>query len=655
MPDRSPTPTPRPAAAAPRRVRRTSTSGREDRALALGAALLLFAALAVFGARYHWVEEAGSAERDGYVAQAESILAGELPRDPFRPAFYPLAVAGVASLGMPPFDAGRFLANLSAAALAWLAWWFGRRLAGPPAGWAAFVLVAVNPNLWILGQHTTTDMPFAALAAAALAAAFAYLERPGWRAALLAGTFLGLATFTRANALFLVPALGVAWWLGGAAGRRTAGADPSHSRWRWWVPRGRWSHLLAGGAVALLFLAPHFALRAAAFGDPFHDDNWKNLAFKLYGFPDWSYLERVPFAGGREVLAADPGRVVLGFAEELGRFLAGGGISQLLGTPLHGLLLLVGTFLALATWRPLSRSPASPGEDRASGPSDVPPIHRPALRSPAGASRSAGSIAVQAVSPPSPLALRALWLLFAAATFVAAVALTFFTWGRLLLVLLPIGYALSAVPWGSDPALVAVRRRLGAALRVRGRQWMAVLRGRRPAAACRPLPSALARLRKAGGRWLPGGPAAAVLLLLVALLAAKTFLFRLPAFIERHPYAEVAALRALAAEVPPGTVLAGTSPFLDRYLDRPYLYVRDAFGDEVADPALYYSYLHGLLTEAGATHLVTAPTDHRSRPPGLLADEPPVEWLERVPGEEAVRVWRVESGETRPLYNPNER
>jgi hypothetical protein len=31
----------------------------------------------VFGARVHWVEEVGSAERDGYVAQAERLLAGE--------------------------------------------------------------------------------------------------------------------------------------------------------------------------------------------------------------------------------------------------------------------------------------------------------------------------------------------------------------------------------------------------------------------------------------------------------------------------------------------------------------------------------------------------------------------------------------------------
>ena len=152
------------------------------------AALLLFCGLAVFGALFHWVEEAGTAERDGYVAQAEQILRGELPRDPYRPLLYPLLVAGTAKLGVPPFAAARLLSNLAAAALAWLAWAFGRRLAGPTAGAWAFALAAVNPNLWILGQHASTDMLFAALAAFLCALAL-----------LVGGCTTGGGVSTRAN------------------------------------------------------------------------------------------------------------------------------------------------------------------------------------------------------------------------------------------------------------------------------------------------------------------------------------------------------------------------------------------------------------------------------------------------------------------------
>ena len=237
------------------------------------AALLLFAALAVFGHRFHWVEEAGTAERDGYVAQAEQILRGELPRDAFRPLFYPLVVAGAAKLGVPPFAAARLLSNLSAAALVWLAWAFGRRLGGAAAGIWAFALAAVNPNVWILGQHASTDMLFAALAAAALYAGLVYLERPSLAAAVAAGAFLGLAAFTRSNAMFLLPPLLVAWWAG--KGRRAG-------------------HLAALLATAILLLIPHWTLRQAVFGSPFHDENWKNLAWKLHGYPNWSYLDRVP-------------------------------------------------------------------------------------------------------------------------------------------------------------------------------------------------------------------------------------------------------------------------------------------------------------------------------------------------------------------------
>lgn len=515
--------------------------------LAVAALALLFA-LAIFGARVHWVEEAGSAERDGYVTQADSILRGELPRDPFRPAFYPLLVAGLASLGVPTFAAARLVSNLAAVTLACLAWFFGRRLAGPSRGtlaaWLAFALTAVNPNLWILGQHTTTDMTFAALAAGALAAGLAYLDRPGWRPALMAGALLGLAAFTRANALFLVPALALAWWLGGRPRRAV--------------------HLLGGAATTVLLLVPHFALRAAAFGDPFHDENWKNLAFKLYGFPDWSYLERVPFAGPLELLAADPGAVAAGFFSELGRFLLGGGLSQLLGTPLHALLFVVGA--AVAVW--------------------------PRAAQPQGTRR------------------RALWLLFAAATFLCALAAAFFTWGRLLLVLLPLGNAFIAVPWGT-----AGWGRLGNAVK---------------GASASP-----------SFRWLTIVPlvlAAA----LVGLLAVKTFAFRLPAFAANHPYATVAALRDLEARTPPGTVLAGTSPFLGRYIDRPYVYVPDAFGAEVTEGTLYLERLSGLLADADASYLVVSQVDLRGRPSSLLAPGLPACWIHSANGDKALRIWEID-------------
>jgi 4-amino-4-deoxy-L-arabinose transferase-like glycosyltransferase len=503
-------------------------AGAGDRAgrLALLAAAVLFVALALFGARVHWVEEAGTAERDGYVAQAVQILHGTLPRDPFRPLLYPLLIAGLALPAGDAFLAARLLSNLAAAALAWQCWAFGRRLGGAACGAWAMALAAVNPNLWILGQHVSTDMLFAALAAGALLAGLCYLEEPGPGAALAGGALLGLAAFTRSNALFLLPPLLAAWWL-------TPG-----------FKKRRLPHLALAAVTAVLVLTPHWALRQAVFGDPFHDENWKNLAWKLHGYPDWSYLERVPYSGGLAVVRDDPAAVVRGGFSELGRFFFGGGAPQLFGTWAHVLLIAAGAVIAVR------RRPRS-----------------------------------------------ALWLAAACGLFLAAIAFVFFTWGRLLLLLIPPAYGLAFAPW---------------------------------------------ELRDLSPRWRWCLDAAA--LALVLLLAVKTFGFRLPAFIARHPYREVAVLRRLDASLPPGTALAGTSPFLGRYLGHPYVGLPDAFGPEVAEPRLWFARVEPLLRRAHAAYLVAGATDLRDRPAALLGRSDPVPWLRLVEEKDGVAVWQVRPG-----------
>jgi len=497
---------------------------RRGARLAALAAVLLFIALALFGSRVHWVEEAGTAERDGYVAQAEQILHGTLPRDPFRPLLYPILTAGLALVTGNAFAAARLLSNLAAAALAWQCWAFGRRLGGPACGAWPFwgmALAAVNPNLWILGQHLSTDMLFAALAAGALLAGLYYLEEPRLATALLGGALLGLAAFTRSNAVFLVPPLLAAWWL--APGER----------------RRRVAQLAAAAGLAILVLVPHWALRQAAFGDPFHDENWKNLAWKLHGYPDWSYLDRVPFSGGLAVVRDDPAGVVRGGFAELGRFFFGGGASQLFGTWAHVLLLALGA--GIAVWTRQRRRPA-------------------------------------------------LWLLGSCGFFLVAIAFVFFTWGRLLLLLIPPVYALG----------FAVFERLGK--------------------------------RRALNVW-----AAA----LVLVLAVKTFGFRLPDFVSRHPYREVAALRRLDPSLPPGAAFAGTSPFLGRYLGHPYLDLPDAFGPEIADPRLWFARVEPLVRRAHVIYVVAGATDLRDRPASLLKTGDPVPWLHRVEEKDGVAVWQV--------------
>ena len=185
------------------------------------------------------------------------------------------------------------------------------------------------------------------------------------------------------------------------------------------------------------------------------------------------------------------------------------------------------------------------------------------------------------------------WLLFAGGLFLIAIAFAFFTWGRLLLLLLPVGCGLSAVSW----------------------LWP----------------------------WrVPGRLLHAVALASVALLAVKTFSFRLPAFIAHHPVREVAVLRRLDATLPAGPALAGTSPFLGRYLKRTYVDLPDAFGPEIAEPRLWYERVAPLLRRARVAWLVAGPADLRDRPPSLLAGPPPVAWLVPAGTEDGVTIWRVD-------------
>jgi 4-amino-4-deoxy-L-arabinose transferase-like glycosyltransferase len=553
------------------------SSPRADR-LARWAALALLLALALFGRRYHWVEEAGTAERDGYAGQAALLLAGSLPHDPYRPLFYPMAAAAITPLTGDAFTAARLLSNLAAAWLAWLAYAYGRRLGGAVVGGWAMALAAVNPNLWIIGQHATTDMLFAALAAAALLAGLRYLQAPAAAPALLAGLALGLAAFTRSNALFLLPALLAAWWLAPVWGPPVPPAPAP-------LP-SRLGHLGLAAAAALVGLLPHWALRLVEFGSPFYDENWKNLAFKLYGYPDWSYLNRVPFHSAAEVALRDPVAVLRGGVAELWRF-AGAGAAQLFGTWVHVLLVVAG-----ALWLIVRRG-----------------------RSGAAARPAAAGI-------PGELERRsAIWLVLSLLSFLAATAFAFFTWGRLLLVLLPGAYALGFASWaalqgaGSAPeAGSGVRAGAGAAARGgRAARWVMVAASAAGAA-------------------------------LVLLLALKTFVYRLPAFVARHPYVEVEVLRRLDARLPPGAVLAGTSPFLGRYLVHRYVAIPDAFGAEVVAPALYYAQLARLVRDARVSYLVAGAVDLRARPPGLLAPNAPVPWLAPAGAERGVAVWRVVTG-----------
>jgi hypothetical protein len=520
----------------------------------LAAAFLV--ALAIFGRRYHWVEAADSAERDRFVDRAELIRHGQFPRDPFHPPLYALLAAGLAPLVGGTFVAARTISNLAACGLALIAFGFGARLRDRRAGIWSMALVAANPHFWIFGEQAATDMLFACFAAAALLAALAYLQRPSPRAALAAGGAVALAAWVRGNAALLVPSLLLAYFLAPAKGstENPSGGVAGATAGR--LP----AHAGLALAAALLLLAPLWWLRWRQFGGPFYDDNSRNLWWKLYAQGDWSLLERAPPSSFGRLLLDAPARIVASALREIGSFLA------------RVLPDLIGGWWC------------------------VPPL------------------LIAAGTAIRQRRRDAIFLLAALAIFTFGVAAVFFTFGRLLLLWIPIASALSIA------ACHALAEKLV------------------PDPHPDPLPKTGEGTPPAGARL-----AIAASTVLVALTFASTAFSKLPWFVRQHPYAEVEALAPLDRQIAPEEALAGTAPFLQRYLKHRYVHLTDETGLSGVDDYRDWSDMENLIRSARVSYVVISDIELRRRPRALLGqgDGAPPPWLELVRRDAHLALWHV--------------
>lgn len=284
-----------------------SWGGRRERVwfdrLAYGIVVLFTAFVLFFGWKFHRMESAGGPENDGYVAKAEALQRGEIPADPFRPLLYPLLAARAGAVLDDTFAGARLVSQLAAGWLALLTYWLGRCCFGRAVGVLALLGVVTNYTVISSGVYAATDMLFAAFTAWVLL--LLCREDAHWprRSLVVLGLAFALAYFTRYTAVALIPSVIVAL----AWGRPLLDRVTAH-------------RLLLFAAVAALFLVPHFVLTTKALGHPFYNENWKNLAFKLYGGGDWEYYARIPYDGLFAVILADPGRVIGSAVEEVVRF-----------------------------------------------------------------------------------------------------------------------------------------------------------------------------------------------------------------------------------------------------------------------------------------------------------------------------------------------
>lgn len=244
------------------------SSIKTERVFVFGAALLYLGFLLFYAAIFHPVKDAAldNPELDFYERYAARIAAGELPRDPFRPALYPALGAIAGKLTGDYYHACQFISILSGAAFVVLSFLIARQLFGLPAAWIAATLVAVNPHVILASSRAASDMLFQALAMAALFVCITFNKKR----AILLGVLFGLAFVTRYTAVALLPVIAMAFYR-----NRQALSYKDYA---------------AFGLAALLTASPQLILNQVQFGSPFYNENWRNVAIHYFGLRglDWN-------------------------------------------------------------------------------------------------------------------------------------------------------------------------------------------------------------------------------------------------------------------------------------------------------------------------------------------------------------------------------
>ena len=146
------------------------------------------------------------ARGEGFIRPAEFFAEGLSVPTAERAPLLPVALAGLAELGITGGDA-RLLGVFTGGGTVLVLGLLGRRLAGERAGLIAAALAALYPTLIAADGALMTESLYGLLAALALLGAYRVLEAPTLGRALVLGAIVGVAALARAEALLLLPLL----------------------------------------------------------------------------------------------------------------------------------------------------------------------------------------------------------------------------------------------------------------------------------------------------------------------------------------------------------------------------------------------------------------------------------------------------------------
>jgi 4-amino-4-deoxy-L-arabinose transferase-like glycosyltransferase len=210
----------------------------------------------------------------GYVPGAKKFLAGEIPMDAFRGPLYPMVLGIFGFILGDFFRAGILIAVLSASIVVYVTIEMLKKIFSPIISLFVTLLLAVNTVFIQYSYSAGTDMFFNALAALTLFFFFRNKEL-NYKNLILAAVIGGLSYLTRYNGIFLASFIFIILFV---------------NYWKIsWTNRIKSSILFAG--VFLLTFSPWGFYCLSEKGSFFYNENYKNIAFEVYGKEKMSWDE----------------------------------------------------------------------------------------------------------------------------------------------------------------------------------------------------------------------------------------------------------------------------------------------------------------------------------------------------------------------------
>jgi hypothetical protein len=231
----------------------------------------------------------------GYVPSAKKFLSGEIPMDAFRGPLYPMVLGIFGFIIGDFFHAGILIAVLSASILVFVTFELLKKIFSTVISFFVTVLLIVNPIFIQYTYSAGTDMFFNALAAVTLFFFFKDKEL-NYKNLIHAALFGGLSYLTRYNGIFLASFVVIILFV---------------NYWKInWTKRIKASIIFS--AVFLITFSPWGFYCLSEKGSFFYNENYKNIAFEVYGkgkisWDDFWFKESSKITSLNEVIFKDAG------------------------------------------------------------------------------------------------------------------------------------------------------------------------------------------------------------------------------------------------------------------------------------------------------------------------------------------------------------